>query len=64
MTGKTFAIEVIIPRLKGDGDLIPSVRGLGPCLTEESDQGILVTGMLERSSINISPFQLVKYFFS
>lgn len=29
MTSNTFATEVIIPKLKGDCDLIPSVRGLG-----------------------------------
>jgi len=60
MTSNTFAIEVIIPRLEGDCDLIPSVRGLGsPYLTQESAWDNLIRGILERSSRNISPFPLV-----
>lgn len=47
MTGNTFAIEVIIPRLKGNSaDLIPSVRGLGtPCLIQENVCDVLIIGM-------------------
>lgn len=61
MTSNTFEIEVIIPRLKGDCDLIPSVRGLGtPRLIQENDQDALITGILERSSRNRSPFPWVK----
>lgn len=47
MTGNTSAIEVIIPRLKGDSaDLIPSVRGLGtPCLIQENVCDVLIIAM-------------------
>lgn len=47
MTGNTSAIEVIIPRLKGDSaDLIPSVRGLGtPCLIQENVCYVLIIAM-------------------
>lgn len=48
MRSSTFAIEVIIERLKRDCDLIPSVKYLGtPCLVHE--KAVLIIGIFERS---------------
>lgn len=58
MRSSTFAIEVIIERLKRDCDLIPSVKCLGtPCLVHEN--AVLIIGIFERSSRNTSTSQLV-----